>query len=44
MEAFFAFNPQAVMLVLLNILLWVGIGLLLYKHIRRKKKKDYTPD
>ena len=44
MEIFSAIEPKAVALVLLNILLWIGIGFLLFKLIRRKKKKDYTPD
>jgi len=38
MEIFSAIEPKAVALVLLNILLWVGIGFLLYNLIRRKKK------
>lgn len=38
MEAFFAIEPKAFALVLLNILLWFGIGFLLYKLIRWKKK------
>ena len=37
METFFAIEPKAVMYVLLNALLWVGIGFLLYKLIRWKK-------
>ena len=44
MEIFFAIEPQAVMLVILNILLWVGVGFLFYRLIRKKKKKGYNPD
>lgn len=44
MEAFFAIETKVVIYVLLNSLLWVGIGFLLYKLIRRKKKKGYNPD
>ncbi len=38
METFFAIEPKTVMYVLLNALLWVGIGFLLYKLISKKKK------
>ena len=38
MEAFFEIEPKAFDLVLLNILLCFGIGFLLYKLIRWKKK------
>lgn len=38
MEIFFAIEPKAVALVLLNILLWVGVCFLLFKLIRWKKK------
>ena len=38
METFFAIEPKAVYVVFLNILLWVGIGFLLYKLIRKRKK------
>lgn len=44
METFFAIEPKAVVYVLINALLWIGIGYLLYKLIRWKKKKDYNPD
>jgi len=38
MESFFAIEPNVGILVLVNLLLWVGIGFLLYKLIRRKEK------
>lgn len=44
METFFAIEPKAVGYILINALLWIGIGYLLYKLIRWKKKKDYNPD
>lgn len=44
METFFAIEPKAVVYVVINALLWIGIGYLLYKLIRWKKKKDYNPD
>lgn len=37
METIFAMEPKAVMLVLLNLFLWVGIGFLIYKLYRKKK-------
>lgn len=40
MEIFSAIEPKVVLLVLLNILLWIGIGFLLYKLIRWKKKQS----
>ena len=40
MEMFSSIEPKVVLLVLLNILLWVGIGFLLYKLIRWKKKQS----
>lgn len=36
--AFSVIEPKAVMVVLLNLLFWMGIGFLLYKFIRKKKK------
>lgn len=44
METFFAIEPKAVVYVLLNALLWVGIAFFLYKLIRRKKEKNNNPD
>ena len=38
METFFAIEPKTVMYVLINALLWIGIGFLLYKLIPKKKK------
>ena len=38
MESFFAIEPKAVMYVLLNAFLWVGIGFGFYKLITKKKK------
>lgn len=37
-ETFFAIEPKVAVLVLLNLLLWVSIGFLLYKLIGKKKK------
>ena len=39
MENFFAAEPKTVIFVLLNFLLWIGIGFLLYKLIRKKKQE-----
>ena len=35
-ETFTAIEPKAVMFVLINLLLWAGIGFLLYKLMRKK--------
>lgn len=40
MEIFSAIEPKVVLLVLLNVLLWIGIGFLLYKLFRWKKKQS----
>lgn len=42
METFFAIEPKAVMYVLLNALLWIGVGILLYILIRKKKKEGHN--
>ena len=40
MEMLSAIEPKVVLLVLLNILLWAGIGFLFYKLVRWKKKQS----
>ena len=35
-ETFTAIEPKGVILILINILLWAGIGFLLYKLIKKK--------
>ena len=37
MELFISIEPKAVIFVLLNILLWIVIGFLIYKRIRKMK-------
>ena len=40
MEILSAIEPKVVLLVLLKILLWTGIGFLLYKLVRWKNKQS----
>lgn len=37
METFFAIEPKAVLFVIFNLILWVGIGIALYKLVSKKK-------
>ena len=42
METFFAIEPKTVMYVLLNALLWIGVGVLIYILIRQKKENGHN--
>lgn len=38
MTTFYSFDPTTIMVVLLNLLFWVGIGFLVYYFFSKKKK------
>ena len=38
METFFAIEPKAGLFVIFNLILWVGIGFVLYKLVSKRSK------